>query len=75
VKACKAAVGAGLPAAERELLQSQVEVAFRPSTDFAKIRRVLARLRTSLAETGREHSILMLACSTHPLVAPSPHRD
>jgi carboxylate-amine ligase len=67
VKAFHAAVSARLPAVERELLQSQVEVASPPSTDFAETRRVLAGLRTGLAEIGHEHGILVLACGTHPL--------
>lgn len=67
VKAFHAAVRARLPAAERELLQSQVEVASPPSGDFAEAREVLAGLRTSLAEVGRGHGILVLASGTHPI--------
>jgi glutamate---cysteine ligase / carboxylate-amine ligase len=67
VKAFHAAVKARLPAVERELLQSQVEVASPPSADFAEAREVLAGLRAGLAEVGREHGILVLASGTHPL--------
>jgi carboxylate-amine ligase len=56
-----------LPEAERELLQSQVEVATPPSTDFAEARGVLSGLRRGLADLGREHGILVLAAGTHPL--------
>jgi carboxylate-amine ligase len=62
-----AAVRQRLPEAERELLQSQVEVASPPSTDFAEARAVLSGLRRGLAELGREHGILVLAAGTHPL--------
>ncbi|MBL6081882.1 carboxylate-amine ligase [Belnapia sp. T18] len=67
VKAFHAAVSTRLPAVERELLQSQVEVASPPSTNFTETRRILAGLRTGLAEVGHEHGILVLACGTHPL--------
>ena len=67
VAAFHAAVRARLPGAERELLQSQVEVASPPSTDFAEARGVLAGLRAGLAAIGREHGILVLASGTHPL--------
>jgi carboxylate-amine ligase len=62
-----AAVRERLPEAERELLQSQVEVASPPSTDFAEAREALSGLRAGLAEVGREHGILVLAAGTHPL--------
>ncbi len=50
VKAFHAAVRTRLPTVERELLQSQVEVASPPATDFAEARGVLAGLRAGLAE-------------------------
>ena len=67
VRTFHAAVHARLPAAERELLQSQVEVASPPLVDFTEARGVLAGLRAGLAEVGREHGILVLASGTHPL--------
>ena len=67
VKAFHAAVNARSPVVERELLQSQVEVASPPSNDFAETRQVLAELRADLAEVGQEHGILVLASGTHPL--------
>jgi carboxylate-amine ligase len=62
-----AAVRDRLPEAERELLQSQVEVASPPSTDFAEARGVLSGLRRGLADIGRDHGVLVLAAGTHPL--------
>lgn len=62
-----AAVRQKLPEAERELLQAQVEIASPPTTDFTEARSVLAGLRKQLADTGREHEILLLASGTHPL--------
>ena len=62
-----AAARTRLPAVERELLQSQVEVASPPTAGFAEAREVLAGLRAGLAEIGREHGILVLASGTHPL--------
>ena len=62
-----AAVRDRLPEAERELLQSQVEVASPPSTDFAEARDALSGLRRGLADIGREHNVLVLAAGTHPL--------
>ena len=67
VKAFHAAIRTRVPAAERELLQSQVEVASPPATDFAEARGVLAGLRAGLAAVGREHGILLLASGTHPI--------
>ena len=67
VKAFHAAVKAKLSGVERELLQSQVEVASPPSSDFAETRGVLAGLRAGLAGVGQEHGILVPACGTHPL--------
>lgn len=67
VKAFHAALRTRVPGAERELLQSQVEVASPPATDFAAAREVLGGLRASLAEVGHEHGILLLASGTHPI--------
>ena len=62
-----AAVHARLPEVQREFLESQLEVASPPFTDFADARAVLAGLRAGLAAIGREHAILVLASGTHPL--------
>ena len=67
VKSFHAAIHTRVPAAERELLQSQIEVASPPVTDFAEAREILAALRASLAEVGREHGIFVLASGTHPI--------
>ncbi|TDH60593.1 carboxylate-amine ligase [Dankookia rubra] len=67
VKAFHAAIRTRVPSAERELLQSQVEVASPPATDFAEARGELADLRAGLAKVAREHGILVLASGTHPV--------
>ena len=56
-----------LPKAERELLQSQIEIASPPSRSFAEARTVLADLRKKLAEVAQDHGLLLLASGTHPL--------
>jgi glutamate---cysteine ligase / carboxylate-amine ligase len=61
------AARARLPQVERELLQSQVEVATPPSTSFAAAGEILCGLRTGLAEIGRLHGLLVLAAGTHPI--------
>ena len=58
---------ARLPQAERELLQSQVEVATPPSASFEETRTRLAALRAGLAEAGRPHDVLVFAAGTHPV--------
>ena len=67
VAAFHAAAQARLPAAERELLQSQIEVSSEPSTSFETAREALGALRAGLAEVGRDHGVLVLAAGTHPL--------
>lgn len=67
VAAFHAAAQARLPAVERELLQSQIEVSSKPSTSFAEAREALGALRAGLAEVGRDHGVLVLAAGTHPL--------
>ena len=67
VAAFHAAARARLPAVERELLQSQVEVSTPPSTSFAEAGGILAGLRAGLAEVGREHGIAVFAAGTHPV--------
>ncbi len=56
-----------LPDAERELMQSQIEIASKPTDSFAEARSALTTLRTTLADIGRPHSILLLAAGTHPI--------
>jgi glutamate---cysteine ligase / carboxylate-amine ligase len=67
LKAFHAAVHRTLPDAERELLQSQIEIASPPTDNFAEARSSLAGSRAHLAQIGREHRILLLASGTHPL--------
>ncbi len=67
VKAFHEAARTRLPQAERELLQSQIEVSTPPSTSFAEARDTLAGLRSGLAEVGQSHGILVLAAGTHPI--------
>jgi carboxylate-amine ligase len=67
VKAFHAAVRRHLPKTERELLQSQIEIASPPTANFAEARSYLAGLRVDLAKLGRDHRILLLASGTHPL--------
>lgn len=66
-KAFHEAARARLPQAERELLQSQVEVATPPSTSFESARETLGGLRAGLAEVGRAHGVLVFAAGTHPI--------
>jgi carboxylate-amine ligase len=67
LRAFHAAARARLPAAERELLRCQIEVASPPSVDFAEARGVLAELRAGLAEVGQAHGIVVFAAGTHPV--------
>jgi len=67
VVAFHAAAQARLPAVERELLQSQIEVSTKPSTSFESAGEALGTLRAGLAEVGRDHGILVLASGTHPI--------
>lgn len=62
-----AAVRRRLPQAERELLQSQVEVATPPCTSFKDAQATLSTLRKELAEIGRMHGLRVLAAGTHPI--------
>ena len=66
VTAFHAAAHEHLPEAERELLQSQIEVATPPSTSFDEARERLAGLRAGLAGVGRSHGVLVFAAGTHP---------
>lgn len=51
---------------QREMLQSQIEVATPVCETTAEARCSLAGLRAGLASLGREHDMLLLACGTHP---------
>jgi carboxylate-amine ligase len=61
------AARARLKVAEREIMESQVEVSTPPLTSFAEARATLAGLRAGLAETGRAHGIKVFASGTHPI--------
>ena len=67
LKAFHSAVHQKLPDAERELLQSQIEIASPPSDNSAEARSSLAGSRARLAQIGRDNGILLLASGTHPL--------
>ncbi len=66
VRGFHAAAKSLLPAAERELLQSQIEIATPPATTLEEARAGLAALRRGLAEIGRAHGILVFGAGTHP---------
>lgn len=51
---------------QREMLQSQIEVATAPCTSLAEARGALAALRSGLSSIGREHGLTVLAAGTHP---------
>lgn len=51
---------------QREMLQSQIEVATPICRSMDEARLALSTLRAGLAETGREHGLLVLAAGTHP---------
>jgi len=67
VTAFHAAARARLPAVERELLQSQIEVSTQPSTSFESARDTLGGLRAGLAEVGRGCGVAVFAAGTHPV--------
>lgn len=54
---------------QREMLQSQIEVATPVCESMGEARRVLTALRTGLAGLALEHDMLLLACGTHPSAA------
>ena len=66
LKAFHAAVKARLDTAEREQLQSQIEIASPPTADIAVARAHLSGLRAGLSEIGSERGILSFAAGTHP---------
>lgn len=51
---------------QREMLQSQIEVATPVCETMSEARASLATLRSGLAGLAREHGMLLLACGTHP---------
>lgn len=50
-----------------EMLEPQIEIATKPSLDFAEARTQLATLRSSVGEIAREHGMSVMASGTHPL--------
>ncbi len=59
---------------QREMLQSQIEVATPVCETMDEARRSLTTLRTGLAGLALEHDMLLLACGTHPSAAWSRQR-
>ncbi len=51
---------------QREMLQSQIEVATPPLADMAEARRTLRGLRAGLASIASEHGLLVTSSGTHP---------
>lgn len=51
---------------QREMLQSQIEVATPVCETMSQARRSLSKLRQGLAGLALEHDMLLLACGTHP---------
>jgi carboxylate-amine ligase len=66
-KAFHSEVARRIPDAEREMLQSQIEISTPPGTDFAGARDRLAELRSGLAGVARENGLLVFAAGTHPV--------
>lgn len=65
-----AALKAGLGSSVmREMLQSQVEVATKPSIDFSEGARELRSLRKDLASIASEFGLSIIAAGTHPTAA------
>lgn len=52
--------------AEREMLESQIEICSPPSESFGEAAERLGHARAALAAIGREHGILVFAAGTHP---------
>ncbi|PZO01350.1 MAG: carboxylate-amine ligase [Hyphomicrobiales bacterium] len=59
---------------QREMLQSQIEVATPVCESMDQARRSLTALRTGLAGLALEHEMLLMACGTHPSAAWSRQR-
>jgi glutamate---cysteine ligase / carboxylate-amine ligase len=51
---------------QREMLQSQIEVATQPCHSMIEARQSLAGLRAGLSAIGKEHGLTVLAAGTHP---------
>jgi carboxylate-amine ligase len=51
---------------QREMLQSQIEVATHPCAEKGQARGRLAKLRAGLAGIARDHGLMLLAAGTHP---------
>lgn len=56
-----------VPGAEREMMQSQVEISSPPATTLAEAAPVLAGLRAQVAEVARRHDLVVFAAGTHPM--------
>lgn len=65
----KAAQAAFPDEVQREMLQSQIEVATPVCDTMDQARRSLTGLRAGLAGLALEHEMLLLACGTHPSAA------
>src|SRR5918997_6828332 len=66
-RAFHSAVVRRLPDAEREMLQSQVEISTPPGVSFEAARDRLAELRSGLAAVAREHGLLVFSAGTPPV--------
>ncbi|HMN50961.1 MAG TPA: glutamate-cysteine ligase family protein, partial [Xanthobacteraceae bacterium] len=53
----------------REMLQSQIEVATQPSTDFGEAARELRALRRNVGAIAAEFDLAFIASGTHPTAA------
>ena len=51
---------------QREMLQSQIEVATPVCHEMSEARRTLSVLRSGLSDIAAEHDLLLLAAGTHP---------
>jgi glutamate---cysteine ligase / carboxylate-amine ligase len=50
-----------------EMLEPQIEIATKPSFDFADARAQLVDLRSSVGAIARDHNLSVMASGTHPL--------
>ncbi len=50
-----------------EMLEPQIEIATKPSLDFADARTQLVDLRSSVGAIARDHNLTVMASGTHPL--------
>lgn len=51
---------------QREMLQSQLEIATPPLTDMNEAREILKNLRSGLSDVAAEHKLALFAAGTHP---------